>query len=38
VRPWGVFREKKRIVRRRSGGKKCYNGRERVKNIFKEIK
>ena len=36
MHPWGVFGEKERIGRR-SGGKKCCNGRERVKSVFEEV-
>jgi len=36
VHPWDVFGEKERIGRR-SGGKKCRNGRERVKSVFEEV-
>ena len=28
---------RKECVGRRSGGKKCFNGRERVKSVFEEV-
>ena len=36
MRPWGVFGEKERMCKKERG-KKCCNGRERVKSVFEEV-